>query len=320
MNKEIEEIGNKILTGSDLTKDEALFLVNSEDLYDILYFANKIRAKFKKNTLRFCSIINAKSGACSEDCKFCAQSIYYDTQVNTYSLVDFNTILKSAKQAKETGADGFSIVTSGKGVVSDDELKVICNSIGEINKLGLYSCVSLGEVNESEANILKNNGLIKYHHNLETSRRFFPQICTTHTYDDKIKTIITLKKTGLKVCCGGIFGLGETREDWVELAFTLKDLNVDSIPINFLNPKSGTPFEGKKEITPLLALRIIALYRFVLPNKDIKVCGGREVVLRDLQSWMYYAGANGTMLGNYLTTSGRPCKEDIQMLKDLELR
>ena len=123
MNKEIEEIGNKILTGSDLTKDEALFLVNSEDLYDILYFANKIRAKFKKNTLRFCSIINAKSGACSEDCKFCAQSIYYDTQVNTYSLVDFNTILKSAKQAKETGADGFSIVTSGKGLLVMMNLK-----------------------------------------------------------------------------------------------------------------------------------------------------------------------------------------------------
>ena len=313
----ISEIAEKSLGLQEITDEEALFLV-SEDIYDVLYFANKIRRKFKDNRIKTCAIVNSKSGLCSEDCKFCSQSTRYNTNVKTYPLLPSDEILKKAGEAKELKANGFSIVTSGRSI-SLKELNRICGDIENLKKYDFYSCASLGELTAEKAKKLKSAGLIRYHHNLETSENFFKNVCSTHTYSDRMKTVKIAKENGLEVCCGGIFGIGESWQDRIDLAFEIRKLDVDSIPLNFLNPRPGTPLENTSNLTPLTCLRIIAIFRFILPDKDIGICGGREINLRDLQSWMFYAGANSTMVGNYLTTSGRPAKKNIQMFSDLEL-
>ncbi|MFH1260247.1 MAG: biotin synthase BioB [Elusimicrobiota bacterium] len=312
----------KVFAGEEVDLAHAEKLIAWEDNYleDLFYCAYRIRRQFHTNQINFCSIINAKSGACHEDCKFCAQSILYNTKISRYPLVSTEEIVNSARLAKEQGAHGFSIVTSGASVSGDKELSVICQAVEGIKGLGLYPCASLGELNQNTAQKLKEAGLVKYHHNLETSAKFFPKICTTHTYENKIKTLRLAKELGFQVCSGGIFGLGETNLDRLELAFTLRQLDVDSIPLNFLNPMQGTPLEKNKPLSPREILKIIAVYRFIFPKKKIVICGGREKNLRDLQSWMYYAGANAAMLGNYLTTTGRPPEEDLRMINDLNLK
>lgn len=315
----IPEIAEKVLSLQKISKEEALFLVEESDIYDVLYFANKIRRKFKGNKIKTCSIVNAKSGGCSEDCKFCAQSVHYNTNIKTYPLLSKDKIFKKAKEVEKLNTSGFSIVTSGK-TVNLKELNEICETINFLNKFNFYTCASLGELTDEKAKRLKEVGLKRFHHNLETSEEFFKNVCSTHTYKNKINTVKIAKNNGLEVCCGGIFGIGENWEHRINLAYELKKLNVDSIPLNFLNPRPRTPFENKSKLTPFIVLRIIAIYRFILPDKDIGICGGREVNLRDLQSWMFYAGANSTMIGNYLTTSGRPASEDFQMFSDLELK
>jgi len=200
-------------------------------------------------------------------------------------------------------------------------LEVISTSLREMKeKLPINRCVSLGIMDMESLRVLKDSGLQCYHHNLETARSFFSQVCTTHDYDEDVEAIQVAKELGFRVCCGGIFGLGESWEQRVELAFTLKELDVDSIPINFLSPIKGTRMEGANHLTPMECLKIIALYRCVHPKRDITICGGREVNLRNLQSIMFLAGANGTMMGNYLTTSGRPPEDDLTMIRDLGLR
>jgi biotin synthase len=322
INTKIESITKKVLEGYEIEKEDALFLSQSEDVYDILYCANKIKEKFLGKKMHFCSIVNAKSGACTEDCKFCAQSAHYNTFIKEYPLLKKEEIVNKAKEAlkwKSNVNHCFGIVTSGKMITNEIELETICESVKEINKLGFYSCTSLGELNEEIAQKLKLAGLVNYHHNLETSARYFPQVCSTHDYESKIKTIRIAKKYGFKICCGGIFGMGESWIDRIELAFKIKEFDVAHIPINFLNPRPGTPFENMNELTPMECLKIIAIFRFIHPNKDILTSGGREVNLKDFQSWMYYAGANGTLIGDYLTTSGRPYYEDIQILNALGL-
>lgn len=315
----IKKLVEKIFLEKDISREEANYLINLSDNYDeLFYFSNKIREKYKGKKIKLCSIVNAKSGLCSEDCKFCAQSVHYNTGIETYPLKSAEEILDVAKEMSNLKISGFSIVTSGDEV-SSSEIDVICRAIKDINQIGVYTCASLGKLDETKAKKLKESGLNKYHHNLETSRRFFKEICSTHSYDEKIKTVKIAKNSGFKICCGGIFGMGETKEDIIDLAFTLKDLNPDSIPLNFLNPRPGTPLGNREKISPLEALKIIAVFRFIFPNKDITICGGKEVVLRDLQSWIFYAGANGMMIGNYLTTLGRSPYENLQMIKDLGL-
>ena len=318
-----QALENILNTGQGVPPERAIEIskLNGVDLYTLFDLTNRMREKFKGNEINLCSIINAKSGLCPEDCSFCSQSAHHNANIDIYPLVDPSRIFDAALDAVKNGAREFSIVTSGKAITDKRELEAISTSIREMKqKLPMNTCASLGLMDMESLRVLKDSGLQCYHHNLETARSFFPEVCTTHDYDEDVEAIQVAKELGFRVCCGGIFGLGETWEQRVELAFTLKELDVDSIPINFLNPIKGTKMEEANHLTPMECLKIIALCRCVHPKRDITICGGREVNLRDLQSMMFLAGANGTMIGNYLTTSGRPSEEDLTMIKDLGLR
>lgn len=318
----IQEIADKVLAGGTVEADEALKLaaVTGSDRYLLFAEASRIREHFVGNVVHLCSIINAKSGRCAENCAFCAQSAHHDTGVAVYPLVDEDEIVRCAALAEQNGASCYGIITSGTSINKAEELDRVCRAVGRIKaETGISPSCSLGIMDEETALRLKNAGMETYHHNLETARSFFTQICTTHDYEDDVTTIRAAKAAGLRVCCGGIFGLGESFAQRIEMAMTLRELNVDSIPLNFLNPVAGTRLENADNLTPLECLTIIAVYRFLLPDKRLSVCGGREVNLRELQSWMFLAGADGTMTGNYLTTPGRSPEIDKQMLKDLDM-
>lgn len=304
---------------SSISAKEALELLATEgaEVYRLLVRAGAARAAHSGNRVNLCGIINAKSGRCGEDCAFCAQSARHRAELSVYPLVAGPEILKQSRAFFEKGVQEFSIVTSGKSLQSREELSEILNTLAAMREERLVSrCASLGILPASTMARLRDAGLDKYHHNLETARSHFPSICTTHDYEEDIATIEAASNAGLKVCSGGLFGLGETRAQRVELAETLRSLPVDSIPINFLTPIPGTPLEGQDDLTPMECLKIIAVFRLMMPEKDIYICGGREHNLRELQSWIFMAGANGLMVGNYLTTAGRSMDLDLQMLKD----
>lgn len=320
--KNLDHLTDRILTGGSITKGEALGLagLTGSDLFDLFAAAHRVKERFVGTGVHLCSIINAKSGHCTEDCAFCAQSVHHRTDAPSHPLSDESEIVAAARMAEQSGSGCFGIVTSGTTIESGDELERICAALSSIrNRLDISPSCSLGMLTPETARRLKGAGAVTYHHNLETARSFFPNICTTHDYEEDLATVRNARQAGLRVCCGGIFGMGETAEQRIELAFTLKELEVDSVPINFLNPIPGTRLEGADFITPMECLVTIALFRLILPDKRITICGGREKNLRDLQSWMFLAGANGTMIGNYLTTSGRDEAQDRQMLKDLGL-
>jgi biotin synthase len=286
---------------------------------DLILCAHKIRKTYKNNRVFTCSIFNAKSGLCSEDCAFCAQSAYHNTEIATYPLLSIDELVDNAIQMHEAGATRYSIVTSGY-TLNDHEIETICTAATLIkNQTDLLLCASLGILAEPTLRQLRESGVTTYHHNLETAGSYFDHICTTHAYDEDIETVRLAQSAGLSVCSGGIFGLGETWEQRVELAFTLRELNVDSIPINFLNPIPGTKLENRPLLTPMAALKCIALFRLINPEKDITICGGREVTLKDYQSWVFIAGANGLMVGNYLTTEGRSIIMDIDLIREMAL-
>ena len=318
----IYNMSEKVLAGELLAPEDALRLTAAAgcDLYLLFAEASRIREHFKGSSASLCSIINAKSGRCPENCAFCAQSSAHKTNVQVYPLVDEEEIVRCAHSAEQNGARCYGIITSGTGIQPGAELEKICRAVRRIKaETGIDPSCSLGILGVETALLLKQAGMVTYHHNLETSRSFFPSICTTHDYEDDVETIRAVKQAGLKACCGGIFGLGENFEHRVEMAETLRELNVDTVPINFLNPVEGTPLADANFLTPMECLKIIALYRFMLPEKDLTVCGGREKNLRELQSWIFLAGASGMMTGNYLTTPGRAPEQDRQMLSDLEL-
>ena len=305
-----------------MPKDQSLEVLAFVDKSweELLNISDNLRKKYKKNTVFTCAIMNAKSGACPENCAFCAQSIHHKTNIKMYPLVSVEKMVREAERMKESGATRFSIVTSGKKP-SKKELDRISEAIYKIKeKIGIQTCASLGILDKESAVILKEAGLERYHHNLETSESFFPNICTTHSYKEDIDTVKIAKQIGLKVCSGGIIGLGETWKHRIELALTLKGLNVDSIPINFLNPIPGTRLQNMPLISPFEALKAVAIFRIVNPEKDITVCGGREKVLKEFQDKVFKAGANGIMIGNYLTTKGRSIREDMEMIKEQGLK
>ena len=321
--KLLQTLEEKALSGNGISYEEGCRLVRLPDtsLFDILASADRIRRHFKGVDVNLCSIVNARSGLCAEDCTFCAQSSRYKTGVETYPMIPSDSIVESALAASSHGAREFSIVTSGTGVNRSQDVEILTEALGGINReTNMESCASLGIMKEETLLQLKEAGLHSYHHNLETARSFFPKICTTHDYEDDVRTVRLAKRLGFYICSGGVFGLGETWEQRVELAETLSELDVDSIPINFLNPRPSTPLEEAKNLTPRECLTIIVLYRFMLPAKDIVICGGREVNLRELQPLIFAAGANGMMMGNYLTTPGRDSRRDLNMLEDLGLR
>jgi len=324
MNEPLLKITDKILHARKTSSKEIkqLYLCDDLPLFDLLWAANKIRGKFKTNKVELCSIVNAKSGNCSEDCKFCAQSIHHNTKIERYPLLDEQSILKAAKSARANSATCFGIVTSGKRIQKPKEISGICKAVKMIRtKIPSMKCsVSLGAIDKRSLSRLKEAGIKKIHHNLETSENYFPNVCTTHTYEERLKTLRAAKKLGIRLCSGGIFGLGESRTDRLDLAFTLRELDVDSVPLNFLHPVKGTALENSVPMAVSEILRTIAIFRLILPKKDIKVCGGRAVNLRSMQSMIFFAGANGMMIGNYLTQAGQDSKTDLKMIKDLGLR
>lgn len=307
--------------GKPPTAKEALSLYDTppEGFLDLLSAAHQLRLRHKGRKVNLCSIVNAKSGRCAEDCKFCAQSAHYPTDIATYPLLSEDEIVSAAQAAHQAGAREFSIVTSGKGLKKREEIETLKRSIGRITGEGLLPCASLGILKTDILHELKRAGLGKYHHNLETSRSFFPRICSTHDYEEDVETIRTAKEMGFYVCSGGIFGIGETRADRIELALTLAELQVDSVPLNFLNPIRNTPLEGLECLDPVEILKTVAIYRLILPEKDIVVCGGRMVNLRETHPLLLLAGANGLLTGNYLTTQGRNPEDDRRLIQDLGL-
>lgn len=316
----VRKMADQVLEGAVLTADDALRLADAAgpDLHLLFAEASRIREHFKGSSASLCSIINAKSGRCPENCAFCAQSTAHKTDVQVYPLVDEEEIVRCAKSAEQNGARCYGIITSGTGIKPGEELERICRSLRRIkSETSIDPSCSLGILSEETALLLQEAGMVTYHHNLETSASFFPNICTTHDYEEDLETVRAVKRVGLKVCCGGIFGLGESFSHRVELAETLRELDVDTVPINFLNPVEGTRLAKAKFLTPLECLSIISIYRFMLPDKSLTVCGGREKNLRELQSWIFLAGASGMMTGNYLTTPGRAPEQDHQMLIDL---
>jgi len=322
MKTTITAIADRIMSGGQITGDEALALAATRgpELFFLLAEANRIKERFVGERVYLCSIINAKSGRCPENCAFCAQSAHHETDAPVFPLVDEERLVACAREAEANGSTCYGIITSGTGIKRGEELERICRAVRRIRQeTGITPSCSLGIIDAETARVLREAGVETYHHNLETARSFFPAICTTHDYEEDVATVRVAKNAGMKVCCGGIFGLGETAAQRVELALTLRELDVDSVPLNFLNPIAGTRLEGAELITPLECLATIALFRLTLPAKKISVCGGREKNLRDLQSWMFMAGASGAMIGNYLTTTGRPPEQDWQMLKDLQL-
>jgi biotin synthase len=313
---------DRVLEGGTLSEEEALAILQARgsDLSFVLAGAHRLREKAFGDRIELCSIVNAKSGRCAENCAFCAQSGHHRTGVPTYPLKSRQEILAQARRAQAENSHCFGIVTSGSRILPGEELDSVLSAIREIRAtMDVEPSASLGILDEQTAQALAEAGCVTYHHNLETARSFFPNICTTHDYDEDVETVRLAKQAGMKVCCGGIFGLGESPEQRAEMAFTIRDLEVDSVPLNFLNPIDGTPLEGARFLTPMDCLRIIALFRFLLPRTPISVCGGREVNLRDFQSWIFMAGASGTMVGNYLTTSGRDRETDLQMFQDAEV-
>jgi biotin synthase len=279
--------------------------------------ADNVRSRNMRARLDLCAILNAKSGSCSEDCKFCAQSCRHKTGIEIYPLKPSNEIFTAAIAAKNNGARRFGIVTSGN-VLTPAELKRLAECISDIrSKVGIKVCASLGKLGEKDLEALKKAGMSRYHHNIETSPRYFRKIVTTHTFSDRLETIYAAKRAGLEVCSGGIIGLGETWDDRIEMAIILKDLDVDSVPVNILVPVDGTPLAGLNKISCTDAVRTIAIFRIILKDKGIKLAAGRESVLKDFQAAAFMAGANGMLIGGYLTVRGRPVAEDRKLIKEI---
>lgn len=311
----IQELKKKVESGGEVSKEEALALYK-EPLEALCEAADEIRNVFCQNGFDICTIVNGKSGKCSENCKYCAQSAYYHTASEEYPLLDTEKIVRQAKYNAERGVLRYSIVTSGRAL-NDAEVDQMCEAIREIKKnVSIEVCVSFGLLKEEQFRKLKEAGATRVHNNLETSRRNFPNVCTTHTFDDKVAAIRAAKVAGLSVCSGGIMGLGETEEDRVDMAISLRELGVKSIPVNMLNPIPGTPYENNRRLSIDDMRRIVAVYRFLLPDASIRLAGGRGL-MEDKGEGCFRSGANAVISGDMLTTSGYTIETDMEMLDRL---
>lgn len=314
----LHSIEEKLLNGGAITRKEAATLADVDDshLMALLALADRIRIRFKGNAFDSCSLINARAGKCGEDCAFCAQSAKHSAESETYPLVSTDKILEAALQAKRFGASRFCAVTSG-GALSEREFHQLTQSlkiVGEAVDIALDA--SLGFLDDKRVNVLKSVGVTRYNHNLETSRERYPKICTTHTFEQRVETVKKVKQNNVSACCGGIIGMGESMSQRLDLAFELAEIGVDCVPINILNPRPGTPLESEVPPPPLEILKTLALFRLALPKATIKVAGGREINLRDFQATALRSGANGMIIGGYLTTSGRSIEDDLRMVEE----
>ncbi|MAF09998.1 biotin synthase BioB [Candidatus Poribacteria bacterium] len=319
----IDDVCRPALDGKAVGFEDAVRLMelDATDVPHLLSWANRIRARYHGSRIHLCSIVNAKSGGCAEDCKFCSQSVLYQTGVDVYSFLGRDEALAAAQRAGGARAQALGIVAAWRGLKEGRLLDQVCERISDVSGDGsVRADASLGIIEDvAVAERLRDAGLSVYNHNLESSRSFYPNVCTTHTYDDRVQTIRNMQAAGVRVCSGGIMGMGETRRQRVELAFELRGLDVDVVPINFLMTFDGTPFEDAAELTPMECLQAIAVYRVVMPTKEIMVAGGRERNLRDLHPMIFMAGASAMLIGHYLTSSSRSADDDLRMLEDLGL-
>lgn len=311
----VDRIKKQVLEGKVLEKKDIILLFK-EDTFELAKAADEIRKTFCGNKFSICTIINGKSGRCSENCKYCAQSIYFKTNIEEYDLLSQDTIKNSAKSNYKQGVHKFSIVTSGKRM-SAENIDNLCDIYKSIHSdIPIELCASHGLLGYEELKKLKEAGVIRYHNNLETSKNYFKNICTTHTFDEKIETIKNAKLAGLEVCSGGIIGLGETMEDRMDMAFTLRELEVNSVTINILNPIKGTPLENQTLLSYEEIIKTISLIRFILPKAEIRLAGGRALLL-DKGLDALKSGINACISGDMLTTSGIKTEEDIEMIRKL---
>lgn len=302
----------------DYTKEDFLKLYDTP-LEELLKIAREITHETFSNEVEACSIISAKTGACSENCKYCAQSSHNHAEIECHPILDVETVKKAAYSAKENGASRFAIVTSGRRPSAKD-FEIILQMVREISKIeSLTCCASLGILTESQIKQLKDAGLKRFHHNINTSENYHKFICTTHTFEDRINTVKLVQKYGMEVCCGVIIGMGETREDRVDMALTLKELNPESVPMNILCPIKGTPLENYGDkIDEEEILKTICIFRIILPNAVLRYAGGRTTRLsEENQKLGIIAGINSVLVGNYLTTAGSKSEDDKKMLEEL---
>jgi len=316
MKEYIRGLERHILVGQAISCEDAMRLSELEDkkhIEELCSAADRIREHFCGNEADLCTIMNARSGRCSEDCKFCAQSSRYKTGAEEYGMVSGEAAVAAAKENENEGVNRFSLVTSGRSVCGDDLEKVleIYEALGREVEMDI--CASHGILGIEAMSRLKEKGVNRYHHNLESSREYFGNICTTHSYDQMIQTIIAARQAGLDICSGGIIGMGESRADRISLAFELKGLGVESIPLNVLNPIKGTPLEEAETLSQDDILKTVAVFRFINPSADIRLAGGRNLI-HEYGRACFRAGANATITGNYLTTSGNKICDDKRML------
>jgi len=311
-------LAERVLDGMDITNQEALSILEcpDDDVLLLMHAAFQIRKRYYGKKVKLNMIMNAKSGLCPENCGYCSQSSISTAPINSYRMVDKDTILEGAKRAHDLNIGTYCIVASGRGPTNKDVAHVV-EAVKEIKETyGLKVCACLGLLKPEQAKQLKEAGVDRYNHNINTSARNHANITTSHTYDDRANTVETVKESGMSPCSGVIVGMRETKQDVVDMANSLKALDADSIPVNFLHAIDGTPLEGVKELSPLYCLRVLALFRFINPTKEIRISGGREVNLRSLQALGLYA-ANSIFVGDYLTTTGQEESEDHKMLLDL---
>ncbi len=318
LNVTFDELATRVLDGGDLTREEALALLRSsdEELLPLLHAGYRIRQKYFAKTVQLYFLMNAKSGLCPEDCHYCSQSKISTAPVPKYNILKRDKLMDAAKVAAESGAKTYCLVISARGP-NEREMNAVEEIVPEIkSKYGLDICACLGLLSEEQAQRLKACGVDRVNHNLNTSEDYYADICTTHTYADRVETLKRVRDAGMEMCSGGIIGMGERLEDIVSMAFDLKDLGVKSIPLNFLNAIDGTPLEGNEDLSPQDCLRALAMFRFVNPDRELRISGGRELHLRSLQPLGLYV-ANSLFVGDYLTTKGQAPQADYDMIRDM---
>lgn len=314
-------LAEQVLGGYPISADDARSIVRSgdDDLLALLGAAFQIRQSFHGRDVRLHVLQNAKSGRCPEDCAFCSQSSRYDTGVDQYRMQTVQELVEGARHAHAMGAVKYCMVTATRGPSARD-LDTICEAVRQIKaEMNINVCTSLGLLKDGQAEQLAAAGVTRFNHNLESSRRFYPELCGTHTWEDRVATVQRVRAAGLEACCGGIMGMGETEDDRISLAFELRALEVESIPVNFLDPRPGTPMGGLRRLAPMDCLRLLAMFRFVNPSRDIRVAGGREVNLRHLQALALWP-ANSIFVNGYLTTNGAGYEADVRMIEDAGFR
>ena len=311
---------DKVLAGGSITFGEAERLLATDNVMALAECANTITRKFNGDTVDVEALINAKSGRCPEDCSFCAQSSFYDTGITKYPLLPTEVLVQNAKKAKESGATSFCLVCAYRDPPEKD-FEQICKAISEIrSKVDIEVNVSLGFMTQARARKLRELGVRRYNHNLEAAESYFSKICNTHDFADRVDTARIVKEAGLELCSGGIIGMGESKKQRLELAFSLASLRPDEVPINILIGREGTPMESFQPIDSLEAIKTIAVWRFIMPKTILKIAGGREVHLKDQDKLALKAGANGIITGGYLTTGGNAPNKDIAMIKEIGLK